>query len=384
MKKLMMILKIAVGESPVACVKEKMSDAEKPKRRRIRTRISGAVFGLLIFTGVVPLTQTCFAQEKKYTVVAVEVQGAKLGFYDPNTGAKLGSVAIGLKPHEVEISADGKTAYVANFGIEDYDHHIGTPGTTISVIDIPKMREKFKLSTENVKTHGGAVVTGKGPHGIKLRPVKEAELFVNTEFGGDLMLVYDTKKRRLKRSFAIPTGAHNFIFSRDGKSLYLFAGANGVFKINPETGETLAQMKLATPARGLHYTHDNRFIIAAGSGEVALLNPENLAVERRFENLGFGQILYPKPTPDGKYILLPAVLDSLLAVLDINSGKIVHRLKVGKNPIAVAISPDGGTAYVSSHTDTSFDSIDLKTFEFKKFADVEGSNGIGIGRQIKN
>lgn len=380
MKKIMMI---AVAATSVVFGQTKMSDAEKTKAQQVKTRILGVALGLLIFISVSPLAQICLAQEKKYTVVAVEVQGAKLGFYDPNTGKQLGSVAIGFKPHEVEISADGKTAYVANFGIEDYDHRIGTPGTTISVIDIPKMREKYKLSTENVKLPDGTVVTGKAPHGIKLRPAREAELFVNTEFGGDLMLVYDVKKRRLKRSFAIPAGAHNFIFSPDGKFLYLFAGANGAFNINPETGETLATMKLSTPVRGLHYTTDNRSIIAAGSVEVALLNPENLAVERRFENLGVGQILYPKPTPDGKYILLPAVLDSLLAVLEISSGKIVHRLKVGAAPIAVAVSPDGGTAYVSSHTDTFFSSIDLKTFEFKKFAGAEGSNGIAIGKPIK-
>ena len=49
----------------------------------------------------------------------------------------------------------------------------------------------------------------------------------------------------------------------------------------------------------------------------------------------------------------------------------------------VEVSPDGGTAYVSSHTDTFFSSIDLKTFEFKKFAGAEGSNGIAIGKPIK-
>lgn len=35
------------------------------------------------------------------------------------------------------------------------------------------------------------------------------------------------------------------------------------------------------------------------------------------------------------------------------------------------------------HSKTFFSSIDLKTFEFKKFAEAEGSNGIGIGRHIK-
>lgn len=346
-------------------------------------RILGIVFGLSIFAGVLPLVQTCAAQEKKYTVVAVESKAARVGFYDSNTGAKIGSVAVGFKPHEIEISADGKTAYVSNFGIEDYDHRIGTPGNSISVIDIRRIKEKYKLSTENLLTKDGVSVSGKAPHGVKLRPPKENELFVSTEFGGDLILVCDVKKRRLKRSFAAPEGTHNFIFSNDGKYLYLFAGANGVFKVNPDTGEILARMKLSTPVRGLHYMIGNRFIIASGRGEAFLLNPENLAVERHFQNLEIGQMLYPKPTPDGKYILFPAPNDSQVVVLEIKSGAVVHRLKVGDAPIAVAVSSDDNAAYVSSDTDTYFCVIDLKTFEFKKFAESDGSNGIGISKRIK-
>lgn len=337
---------------------------------------SSCLFGQLF-------AQTILAQEKKCTVVVVEVQAARIGFYNSKTGAKIGSVVVGSKPHEIEISRDGKTAYVTNFGIEDYDHRIGTPGNSISVIDIPRMKEKYKLSTENLSPKDSALASIKGPHGIKLRPSKEGELFVNTEVGGDFIIVYDVKKRKLKRSFSVPAGTHNFIFSPEGQYLYLFAGANGIFKVNPETGDILAEIKLSTPVRGLHYTTDNRFIIAAGSGEVALLNPENLSVERHFKELGVGAMLYPKPTPDGQYILLPAVYDSQVVVLEIKSGKVVHRLKVGKNPIAIAVSPDCNTGYISSHTDNFFCSVDLKTFEFKKFAEAEGSNGIGIGHFIK-
>ncbi len=56
---------------------------------------------------------------------------------------------------------------MANFGIEDYDHRVGTPGNSISVIDIPRMKEKYKLSTENLLTKDGVSVSGKAPHGIK-------------------------------------------------------------------------------------------------------------------------------------------------------------------------------------------------------------------------
>ncbi len=106
-------------------------------------------------------------------------------------------------------------------------------------------------------------------------------------------------------------------------------------------------------------------------------------MERHFQGLEVGQMLYPKPTPDGEYILFPAVNDSQVVVLEIKSGTVLRRLKVGKAPIAVAVSPNGNVAYVSSHIDTYFSSVDLKTFEFKKFAEADGSNGIGIGKRVK-
>ena len=248
------------------------------------------------------------------------------------------------------------------------------------MIDVRKMREKYKLPTENLRTADGAVVSGKAPHGIKLRPPLENELFVGTEVGGYKMLVYDLKKRRLKRFFAVPEGSHNFIFAPDGKTLFLFAGANGVFKIKADTGEVLAKLKLGTPVRGLSYTIDNRFLIAGAKNEAVLLNPETLTVERRFEDLGVVQILYPRPTPDGKYILLPAPNDAQVLVLDAASGKIARRLKTGKTPLSFSIAPDGSAAFVTSDMDDFFSRIDLKTFEFKKFAEATGSNGIAISR----
>ena len=56
-------------------------------------------------------------RERSYTVIVVEQQAARVGFYDSRTGAKFGSVAVGFKPHEIELSKDGETASVSNFGI---------------------------------------------------------------------------------------------------------------------------------------------------------------------------------------------------------------------------------------------------------------------------
>jgi DNA-binding beta-propeller fold protein YncE len=346
---------------------------------RVRITLVLSFFAIVVFA----FPSNFIAQKTSYAVVAVESKGSRLSFYDSITGEKTGSVPLGLKPHEVEISPDGRTAFVTNFGIEDYDHHIGTPGNSVSVIDIASAREKYKLSTENLTTTSRLSFSGKAPHGVKLRPSKRDELFVNTEVGGDFMLVYNLKTRKLKRFFSVPEGSHNFIFSPDGKFIYLFAGPNGVFKIDADTGGILSSAKLGSPARGLHYTTDNRFIIASGRGEAALLNPGNLSIERRFENLGVGQMLYPMPSPDGKYILFPAPEDSLVIVMDIKTGEVVRRLKAGSAPIAIALSPNGDKAYVSSDSDTEFKVIDLHTFDFTKFADADGSNGIAISIKVK-
>jgi DNA-binding beta-propeller fold protein YncE len=349
----------------------------------LKLLVSFTTFCFSGFTASRLAAQPGIAAGKPFTVVVVEVQAARVGFYDSQSGVKMGSVNVGFKPHEIEISKDGSTAYVANFGIEDYDHRIGTPGNSISVIDIPLMKEQYKIYINDTSTTYKFLATIKAPHGIKLRPSKEEELFANTEQGGDYMLVYDVTNRKLKRSYALPAGTHNFIFSPDGQFLYLFSGVDGVFKVNPQSGEILAGKKLSTPVRGLHYTADKRFIIAAANNEAVLLDPEDLSIHRHYQNLGIGQILYPRPTPDGKYILLPDVYAGIVAVLDMESGTIIHKLAVGPTPISIAISPDGNKAFVSSHTGDYFSSIDLQTFEIKKFATANGSNGIGIGERIK-
>ena len=54
---------------------------------------------------------------------------ASLAILDAATMKVLGKVPVGDSPHEVVISADGKRAFVANYGAQ-------TPGNTISVIDL--------------------------------------------------------------------------------------------------------------------------------------------------------------------------------------------------------------------------------------------------------
>ena len=139
-----------------------------------------------------------------FCILTAEERGTGLAIIQPD-GELLARVQVGSWPHEVEVSRDGRTAYVTQFGITDYDSRIGTPGDHVSRIDLASARETGRY----------ALPEGlRAPHGVKLRPSSD-ELFVNAEAGHDTMLVYDADSRRLLRTFPLEKGSHNFVFSSE-------------------------------------------------------------------------------------------------------------------------------------------------------------------------
>jgi YVTN family beta-propeller protein len=72
--------------------------------------------------------------QTKPVLVVLNNTDATLSIVDPATMEVTAAVATGEGPHEVVLSADGKTAYVANYGAQ-------TPGSTFSIIDVTSAKE---------------------------------------------------------------------------------------------------------------------------------------------------------------------------------------------------------------------------------------------------
>src|SRR5215471_8656411 len=68
---------------------------------------------------------------------------------DPDSGKILGKATAGEGPHEVEASADGKRAFVSNYGAK-------APGSSLSVIDLATMQEVHRVE----------IGPGAMPHGL--------------------------------------------------------------------------------------------------------------------------------------------------------------------------------------------------------------------------
>ena len=315
---------------------------------------------------------------KGHTVLVVqEGLGQVMAFSTANVYHRK-VIDVGEKPHEIELTPDGRTAFVSNFGLLEVNHQIGTPGTTISVLDVQRGIERRRFDLPSGYT---------APHGLKLRPPHYRELFTNTEVGTEGMVVFDAASGTVLRTFALPHGVHNFIFDAEGTALFAFTTTGEVLRIDPEQGTVVASGAVASP-RGLAWTWDHRHLIGGGNNALVFLNPSDLTVESQIGHLGTGQIFYPAATPDGRWILAPAVLDGVVLVIDATTGSVAHRVETG-SPLQVV--PDGRRAWVSNvlvppellepNAAPPLGGVvllDLTTFRTVAIPDMIDANGIGV------
>ncbi|MBW4888496.1 hypothetical protein KXQ82_02165 [Mucilaginibacter sp. HMF5004] len=313
-----------------------------------------------------------FLMAQSPLLVAVQQQYDSVVVFDLVSKQKRVSAKVGFKPHEVTYDAVTKKCFISNFGLEDYDLKIGKTGNTISVFD-PFTGEILKplYTAADTSVHNG-------PHGIKVRPGKHRELFVNTEIGGDAMMVYDINNYAVKRSFALPQGTHNFIFSTNGDSLWVMSGLNGVYRINTENGAVLSHVVLPSATRGVLAA--KQWLVASCKNEVFLLSKKDLSIVKHFGNLQLktGLITYSNITNDQKYILAPAPLDSVVLVIAVSNGQVVHRLQTGNTPLNVQV--DGTKAYVTHAYDDYIATIDLSNFTFTRYLKAYGTNGLVLAK----
>lgn len=310
------------------------------------------------------------------TLIVGNKGAGTVSFLDPQSGAVRTTFAVGVGPHEVAVSPDGRTAVAANYGTG------GVAGSTLSVIDVPAAKV---LRTIDLAPYGR-------PHGMVVR--ERGRLFVTAEANRALLEV-DLVAGKVVR--AIPTGqelSHMVAVSADGARAYTAnVGSGSVTALDLTAGKHLKDVRTGAGAEGIDVTPDGRQVWVAnrGADTVSVVDAATLAVVATLPSPGFP--IRVRITLDGRFALVSNGHSSDLSVFSVPERKLLRRLPVprpaeirgplfgqdpGSVPVGLLLEPGGKRAFVAHSYGDFVSVVDLGEWkQVKTFKTGKGPDGMG-------
>ena len=266
-----------------------------------------------------------------------------LAIVDPGSGKVVGRVPTGEGPHEVAVSADGKLAFVANYGTAQ------NPGSTISVIDLVGQKEVRKVDLRPLmRPHGLAAADGK------VYFTAEANRIVGR---------YDPAANKI--DWVMGTGQATTHMVVAGKAAeQLFTANIGGDTITAIERNAVTSIAVGKGPEAIDLSPDGKELWTAHSrdGGVSIIDVAAKKVVQTL-NLGTKRSNRLKFTPDGKRVLITDMDAGELLILDAASRKEIQRVKLGKTPEGILIAKDGSRAYICVAGDDQIAIFDLKTMQ---------------------
>jgi YVTN family beta-propeller protein len=315
------------------------------------------------------------AAETPQTVLLVLAKTDRtLSIVNPVTLIVVGQVPSGPDPHEVIASADGKFAYISNYG--------GGSFNTITVVDLVEQKALPAIDL-------GAL---RGPHGLTFVGGK---LWFTAE-GAKVIGSYDPATRKI--DWVVGTGQDRT------HMIYVFPDLNRIVTSNVSSATMTVIEKTNGPARGfgpgpggppppagpagggfmgtpqINWTETvipvghgaEGFDVSADGKEIWVANAQDgtisvidVASKKVVQTLdanvrGANRLKF---TPDGKLVFVSSLGGPDLVVLAASTRKEVKRLKIGRGAAGILMQPDGLRAYVACTPDDYVAVIDVKSLE---------------------
>jgi YVTN family beta-propeller protein len=271
--------------------------------------------------------------ESGLLLLVLNKSDSTLAIVDPARLKVLDRIPTGKAPHELITSADGRLAFVSNYGTAD------RPGNTISVIEIATRKEVKRIDL-------GAL---SRPHGI----VESSGRIYFTIENSRSIARYDVAAGRIDWIMGTGQGGTHMIVvgSRLQKIYTANRDSNTVSAIEPASGNSPLKMTQITVGRGpegIALSPDDREVWAAhrGDGGLSIIDTSNDQVK---EVIKVGRApIRVKFTTDGRRVLISDSQAADLVVIDASSRKEIKRLAIGGNPGGILVQPDGKRAFVAS------------------------------------
>ena len=270
-----------------------------------------------------------------------------LAIIDPASLRILGKVPTGEGPHEVIASADGRTAYVANYGTQQ------KVGNSISIIDIAARKETKRVELGPLAR----------PHGIVLA---NGKIYFTAEVNR-VVARYDPATDRV--DWMMGTGqsiTHMIVITPDGRRAYtanIVSGTVTSIDFAAPVPQQVAQIEVGKQPEGIDVSPDGREVWVGqnGDGQISVIDTATNKVKETFK---VGEVpIRIKFTPDGRRVVVSDPKAGELVFLDAATRKEIKRLKVEGVPVGVLITPDGRRAFVAAMQANKVLVVDLEKLE---------------------
>jgi YVTN family beta-propeller protein len=310
------------------------------------------------------------AETPQASLLVLSKSDQTLSIVDPTTLAVVAKVPAGPDPHEVIASADGKVAYISNYGGGTYN--------TITVADLVNQKALPTIDLSALR----------GPHGLAFVGGK---LWFTAE-GAKAVGSYDPATHKI--DWILGTGQDRT------HMIYVFPDLSPIISTNvssatvtvmenhnapdrgpggppptgvhppsgqrawPRTDWTETVIPVGQGSEGFDVTPDGKEIWVANAHE-GTISIIDLAGKKVIQTLqanvtGANRLKF---TPDGKLAFVSSLSSPDLVVLDVTSRKEVKRIKIGHGGAGILMQPDGLRAYVASTPDDYVSVIDVKSLK---------------------
>lgn len=294
-------------------------------------------------------------QSADTVLVALNKAESSLAIIDPNEMKVLGKVPTGDSPHEVVLSADGKTAYVANYGAQ-------TPGSSLSVIDVVAKKELRRVDLSPLmRPHGLLEIGGK--------------IYFTAEVNR-LIARYDPATNKVDWLMGTgQTGTHMIVASADQKRFYTTnVGSDSMtafeFQNTPPAPSKITHVSVGKQPEAIDISPDGKEVWVGLNVDKGI-DIVDTATNKFKEKISLGERPYRvKFTPDGKQVVATVPNTKELILIDAATRKEIKRMKLDSVPLGITFSKNGKFVFVTAVQNDFVLKIDLEKAEVLGKAEV--------------
>lgn len=289
---------------------------------------------------------------------------------------RIAKVSVGRGPHNVQVSPDGKLAWVTNngeggHGMGKGGHEAMTSGGEVWAVDTDSHEVVAKVP---VGKHPAHVVLGR-----------DGSFAYVTNGGENTVSVVDTAARRVVATVPVGAYPHGIRDSPDGREAYVANLKGGtVSVIDTATNKEVAQIAVGRGPAQTGFAPDASlaFVSLSQENKVALIDPASRKVVRTID---VGTVpIQVYATPDSRTLLVAnqgskQKPGDTVSIIDLTSSKVAATVRTGPGAHGVVVDRAGRYAYVSNIYANSVSVIDVKAAKVVANVPVgKAPNGISV------